>query len=1536
MWTLVVAAGFALALVGGASAEGRYSVVAARVLRPNREYHVVVSTHGTTEPVQVNVEVGGQQDAGAVILNRQLAELLPDSTQVLNFQIGDVGPGQYNLTVSGSGGLTFSNTTALEYLHKSYSVFIQTDKTIYKPGDLLRFRVVVVNPHLKPSVTGAIDVFITDGAGHRVKQWRRVFTNKGVWSGELQLAEEPVLGRWNITVDVLGQRTSRSVEIAYYVLPKFEVTVSLPDYATFDQKEMVATVTAKYTYGRPVKGEVTLQVTPTYKYGYLQAPYDDPIRVVKQMKGKTDIVIDLLSDARLRGDYARELEVTAYVQEELTGRVQNATSHVTVYRYPYTLSLIRTSDSFKPGLTYTAFLKVSYQDDTPVTSGEVTVRHTFYRDPDGYTEEVHTIPPTGVITLEFQPPMDGDVVSLALEARYLELTQWLGDIIRAQSPTNAFLQATLITQNPKVGEEVEVIVDTTPPVGEEVEVIVDTTPAVGDEVVVGLNATQPLVYFVYEILGRGDVLFGQTLQAHQGTTHTFRFLATSAMAPQARLVIYYVREDGELVADSLHFAVAGAIQNEVKVNLTPKTVDVAGDVSITVTTKPNAFVGVLAIDQRALMLGTHNHFSQEEVLRELETYDSGRRNFESPLYNLHRRKRALFNWHGTTTANDVFQNAGVVVLTNGLVYDYNPFLTGQLPPGEGPVDGSLWDPHRRPAAVNGSFGREFAPVDASTLRPDLGPGLAYNAPTRPPLAGPYAFSYLPPPPDSRPRLYLNQEVPPTWLFHDAETKFNGVVTLRKKAPDAITSYMVSAFAIDEFYGLGVTKQPSKLRVFRPFFISLHLPEAGVVRGEAVAVEMVIFNYGDEAVTADVTLENGGDFLFADFANEIDQGSPSGRKARQVQVAAGGGAPLSFMIVPQTLGSIDISVTATTSSAVDSVTKKLLVKPEGSRITANKALLLDLRTEPSVSTSINITTPPNIINGSRAITVSVIGDVLGPAVTDLQNLLELPTGCGEQNMAKLVPNIVLMEYLRNKNQLNEELQGRGKRHLETGYQQQLNYRRDDGSFSAFGSRDDSGSTWLTAFVIKSLSEAGRHIDVEEEVLTAAVDWLLEQQQEDGSFAEVGTVNNEAMQGGASKGVPLSAYVIIALLTKQKPPVAKVRNVINRAVDFLASGLDDVDDFYSLAIATYALHLADHPQRDAAYYKLEAIAKVEDNMKWWETGKLTKTYETIVESRPLDVETTSYALLTYIQRSLTRDALPIMRWLVRQRNQHGGFQSTQDTVVGMAALAALAGRLSTTDPEVNIRLIYGARGKNLQITRDNTMLLQRVELPSDTEKVDLTASGTGVAVLQVTYHYNVRVTGPKPSFSLDPQLDRTTDTNRLRLTTCTGYTAGNKSNMAVLDVSLPSGYIVDNDLIPGLYDYTGVKLVEKKADDSGVRVYFDYLTSVEVCPTVAAYRVNKVAFQKASPVRIYDYYDTSRQARQFYKALPATLCDICDLDDCDPGQCEQQIIELNRQQQDPQDLELPATVTEIGTGMMYSPTIILTTIALLITMLLHHHY
>lgn len=57
---------------------------------------------------------------------------------------------------------------------------------------------------------------------------------------------------------------------------------------------------------------------------------------------------------------------------------------------------------------------------------------------------------------------------------------------------------------------------------------------------------------------------------------------------------------------------------------------------------------------------------------------------------------------------------------------------------------------------------------------------------------------------------------------------------------------------------------------------------------------------------------------------------------------------------------------------------------------------------------------------------------------------------------------------------------------------------------------------------------------------------------------------------------------------------MRNVVNRAVDFLASNIDDIEDVYGLAISTYALHMADHPQRDTAFYKLESKAEVKGQL------------------------------------------------------------------------------------------------------------------------------------------------------------------------------------------------------------------------------------------------------------------------------------------------------------------------------------------------------
>ena len=80
----------------------------------------------------------------------------------------------------------------------------------------------------------------------------------------------------------------------------------------------------------------------------------------------------------------------------------------------------------------------------------------------------------------------------------------------------------------------------------------------------------------------------------------------------------------------------------------------------------------------------------------------------------------------------------------------------------------------------------------------------------------------------------------------------------------------------------------------------------------------------------------------------------------------------------------------------------------------------------------------------------------------------------------------------------------------GYQRQLKYRHADGSYSAFGDRDPSGSLWLTAFVVKSFAAARRYVHIDENDLQKSVGWLLSKQLENGCFPVVGTVLSKEMK------------------------------------------------------------------------------------------------------------------------------------------------------------------------------------------------------------------------------------------------------------------------------------------------------------------------------------------------------------------------------------------------------------------------------------------
>jgi len=61
--------------------------VGPKILRPNSEYHVAVSTQGTTSPTTVVVDVGGKQDSGGVLKVTQFVKVDPFLTRIVRLEV---------------------------------------------------------------------------------------------------------------------------------------------------------------------------------------------------------------------------------------------------------------------------------------------------------------------------------------------------------------------------------------------------------------------------------------------------------------------------------------------------------------------------------------------------------------------------------------------------------------------------------------------------------------------------------------------------------------------------------------------------------------------------------------------------------------------------------------------------------------------------------------------------------------------------------------------------------------------------------------------------------------------------------------------------------------------------------------------------------------------------------------------------------------------------------------------------------------------------------------------------------------------------------------------------------------------------------------------------------------------------------------------------------------------------------------------------------------------------------------------------------
>ena len=167
-------------------------------------------------------------------------------------------------------------------------------------------------------------------------------------------------------------------------------------------------------------------------------------------------------------------------------------------------------------------------------------------------------------------------------------------------------------------------------------------------------------------MAKGDIVLAKSIRAEPNTTTLeITIPVTDLMAPKARLIVYYVRAaNTELVADALNFKVDGSFKTSVTLSSNVNQTKPGGNVDIQVDTRPSAYVGLLGVDQSVLLLKTGNDITKDSVMQELEGYDTGKR-YDYPGGNWF--FRSMF-WSSSSTAGELFDDSGVVVFTNGLMF----------------------------------------------------------------------------------------------------------------------------------------------------------------------------------------------------------------------------------------------------------------------------------------------------------------------------------------------------------------------------------------------------------------------------------------------------------------------------------------------------------------------------------------------------------------------------------------------------------------------------------------------------------------------------------------------------------------------------------------------------------------------------------------------------------------------------------------------------------------------------------------------------
>jgi uncharacterized protein YfaS (alpha-2-macroglobulin family) len=1321
--------------------------------------------------------------------------------------------------------------------------YLITDKPVYQPGQTIHIRSLSLRQPDLQAVRGQAVVYeVEDSKGNKVFKKEILLDNFGVGYAQFLLADEVNHGDYVIRAMLDGEKVEKTVNVKRYVLPKFKITLATDKEYYMPGGRMQGDVDVQYFFGKPVvEGKVKVTVFRydvgfkeeaiiegvTGKDGHYRFTYDLPGYFAGQPLEK--------GDAFLRFD----VEVI-----DPTNHSEKISAKKKVVQDLISLAVVPEGGTLKPGIENRLYVLATYPDGTPcIARIEMGINGRRLKSTtDAY----------GIAEFEYTP--HEPEISIQVSA-----IDDKGETARIERTFEAA----------RSGEQIAIR-------------MVRGIYRVGERITIDLLTTKRSGRAYLDIIKDNQTILTKSIMINNGRGR-ISLNATPEMSGSIWLHAYIITQGINIVRDTRFCFVHAADELAIDVLADQDTYEPGQDGRITFTVtdrngKPMVAALCVAVVDEAVFAVSELKPGLEKVYFMLEE------EIMKPRYEVHEftpvdivekkkiEARAENMMFSTLTPKDPYS---VSYTTPQMVDEkirsaFYPQLEearrniyeaqnkyhqkhGEYPKSDGALAELVKEGLLKETDLLDPWGRRYY-IDSPEERfvyftiASAGPDgvietaddisemmwregiLAAEMDAALPLA--VAGARRADIKSKKPGGEVEQKgeeprirefFPETFVFEPALiTNYQGIANLDVTMPDAITTWRITSFASSASGLLG--SKLAQLRVFQDFFVDIDLPVA-LTAGDEISIPIALYNYLPREQQVKLVLQEEDWF-------ELMSGKEITKVLQKDEVGV-----VYFPIRVKEIGYHAILVRAYGEVKSDAIKRS------------------DRLSGKVVQT---VTFPADAIEDANWLGLKIFPGVFSQIVEGLDNLLGVPFGCFEQTTSVTYPNVLILDYMRQTEQIKPETEMKAEEYISLGYQRLLTFEVPDGGFSWFG--DAPANKVLTAYGLMEFNDMAKVYDIDERLIERTVQWLINQQNKDGYWSpDAQYLHAESWTRIQNSEILPTAYICWAL-----GETGDRGNAVTKGLNYLRKNIKAVKDPYMLALVANAFVAIEPNSATTAEVlkKLISMAVKDKDAVYWESSMPSITF---TRGKGADVEATGLAVYALIRSGKYGDIVTdALTYLIRNKDQSGTWYTTQGTIIALRSLVEALGSINEKIEAQVLVTINGNKAAELEIDQHNADLMHQIDLSQYIKKqntIEIMLKGEGNFLYEVVSKYYLPweiVPRPqKPPFDISVNYDRTklAVNDIVDVDVKIDLVRPGRAEMVIVDLGIPPGFSV---LTPTLDEHVGKKIQKYSLTQRQIIIYLDEVVSGKPVTLSYSLQAKYPIRAKVRSSRVYEYYNTSDEA------------------------------------------------------------------------------